>query len=301
MARWVALWAIALGGGSCTLDGGCQKGWYRDLDGSCAPYKCSLPLVKVDSQCVPSNFIYPDGGDAGECYFDVEGGYSADTADGVCYVTALDGGELDASGGGDGDGGGGGNDGGESDGVAQETVTEVVDDVGATDADATAPAPVPCVDNQDGGWICDDNVSCTTDTCDLATKICTFAPKDSGCHDGKPCTVDHCQAKGTTFACHHELVSGACDDLDPCTGPGTCVGANCVAQPLNCADSNPCTSDSCQAGCQNTALEGPCDLDGSVCTADVCVGTVCTAAAPNACDDGNACTVDACNAATGCS
>ncbi len=293
----LALVGLTLAGWGCTVDGKCQKGWIKDVDGSCKPLDCGWRMIAVDGECVFEAYKYPDGGDAGQCYFDTYTGYQAETIDGICYVTDRDA-DADQSS----DGAGVASD--AADGQALETVGEVIEDArGAQDAlDAdVAPVAVPCVDDNDGGWICDDKVNCTEDKCDLATKTCTFTPKNSGCHDGKPCTVDHCVASGTSFTCTYDLVTGACDDGDACTGQGTCLGATCVAEPLNCNDGNPCTTDSCQSGCQHLVHDGACDLDGSVCTPDVCVGTVCTAGAPNACDDGSACTLDACNAVTGCS
>lgn len=122
--------------------------------------------------------------------------------------------------------------------------------------------------------ICNDNNSCTDDSCDSAIG-CVFTPNTSACNDGDPCTVaDQCQA-------------------------GKCVGS-----PRICNDNNPCTSDSCVDGaCRYSPLANntPCD-DGDVCTiGERCVNSICEKLGMLSCDDGNACTVDACITGVGCS
>ena len=110
--------------------------------------------------------------------------------------------------------------------------------------------------------------------CDASTGDCAWAPKDTGCDDGNPCTEDLCDPAG---GCQHLPEDGACDD------------------------GNPCTVDSCDAsaGCAHAPGPGACD-DGDACTVgDLCADGICAAGAAKTCQDGNPCTDDVCDPATG--
>ena len=132
---------------------------------------------------------------------------------------------------------------------------------------------------------------------------CTFAPTNTLCDDGNPCTTNatcdgqgHCPVTGfTTAACND---NNACTTADSCNGGGTCVGG----PPPNCDDGNVCTTDTCApaTGCVHTNNTAACD-DGSACTtADTCAAGSCVGGPPPNCNDGNTCTADGCDPATGC-
>jgi len=179
--------------------------------------------------------------------------------------------------------------------------------------------------------VCDDGNLCSTDSCDPKAgcqyannaspcdadgSVCTANDVCSGgvcvagasiekyCDDKNPCTVDSCDK---TSGCQNTTSVLSCDaDGDACNGTDTCVAGKCSAgKPLVCDDGNLCSTDSCdpKAGCQYINKAGPCDADGSVCTAnDACVGAVCVAgpSIENYCDDKNPCTIDSCDKITGC-
>jgi hypothetical protein len=83
---------------------------------------------------------------------------------------------------------------------------------------------------------CDDNVSCTTDSCDVDLRRCHFAPDDA-----------------------------ACDDAAYCNGSEECVPAvGCrPGEPIACSDDTPCTIDACDETTQQcTHTERDADGDG---------------------------------------
>jgi len=119
---------------------------------------------------------------------------------------------------------------------------------------------------------CNDQNSCTDDTCDAATG-CVFTPNTLTCDDGNACTTS-----------------------DTCAG-GLCVGGAA----RDCDDHDACTSDTCASatGCAHAPIP-PCD-DGNACTIDSCAPAVgCVATAAPACDDGKLCTTDRCDPIAGC-
>ncbi len=178
--------------------------------------------------------------------------------------------------------------------------------------------------------VCDDQDSCTTDSCD-AQSGCKYLDNTNPCDaDGNPCTVgDACKngscVKGDPKDCDDANVctidscdkaSGSCkhdgpaQDLAPCDADGTvctdkdsCKSGKCLAGPvLNCDDGEPCTLDTChaKAGCQATSLDGKSCNDGDECTkSDVCAGGKCKGLKLD-CEDNNACTQDVCAADAGC-
>lgn len=83
--------------------------------------------------------------------------------------------------------------------------------------------------------VCDDQVPCTLDVCDLALGVCTHTPQDSLCDDG-------------LF----------------CTGKETCNPTKgCVVTPVNCNDGVGCTVDACDEagqGCTHTPDDALCPL-----------------------------------------
>lgn len=146
---------------------------------------------------------------------------------------------------------------------------------------------------------CSDDVSCTTDTCNEATKACTHQPNNAACSDGQACngtevcdltlgcqsgtpldcndnntcTADSCDP---TLGCQHSAVS--CDDSNACTADSCDPTLGCQHSAVSCDDGNVCTNDSCSSavGCQHANNTNPCADDGSSCTNDVCNGGLCT-------------------------
>jgi hypothetical protein len=175
---------------------------------------------------------------------------------------------------------------------------------------------------------CDDNVDCTTDSCDEATDSClhptdddycdndTFCDGDEicdallgcldqpdpNCNDNVDCTADSCDNQ--TEQCLHDANDGDCDDGQLCNGAETCDPlAGCEAgTPPSCDDNVDCTTDSCYAignVCQHAPSNAFCD-NGDFCDGDeTCDGTGgCLAGTPPACADNVDCTDDTCNEAT---
>jgi hypothetical protein len=136
---------------------------------------------------------------------------------------------------------------------------------------------------------CDDNNSCTADSCDEIAG-CVHQPIEGTCDDGTDCTTgDQC----VDGECEGEAV---CDDGNPCNGIEDCIEdtnpLECVpGTPPDCNDGNVCTNDACTdpAGCVHTPVASGTCSDGSLCTTgDTCVAGQCVGS-PRSCDDGNAC------------
>jgi hypothetical protein len=154
--------------------------------------------------------------------------------------------------------------------------------------------------------VCNDNRSCTQDTCSEAVMGCVFAPNDAvcnnnldcdgvelcdpaaagptGCVQGMPipcpsdnvaCTVDACNE--STNACEHTPTNALCG-----------AGQFCIPGQGNngCTQAQPCSSN---AQCS----------DGNACNGIETCNGVCQPGQPVTCDDGVDCTADACNPATG--
>ncbi|MGB0716135.1 MAG: M6 family metalloprotease domain-containing protein [Phycisphaerae bacterium] len=172
---------------------------------------------------------------------------------------------------------------------------------------------------------CNDNVDCTTDTCNENTDSCDNTVDNAACDDGLFCNgvetcdaVNGCQAGTpidcnddvdcTTDACNEDTDScdntvdnAACDDGLFCNGVETCDAVNgCQAgTPIDCNDDVDCTTDTCNEdtdSCDNTVDNASCD-DGLFCngveTCDAVNG--CQAGTPIDCNDDVDCTTDTCN------
>ena len=184
---------------------------------------------------------------------------------------------------------------------------------------------------------CNDNVSCTTDSCRQGW--CEFTPDHGECsnNDGNPCTQAHCiLGKG----CRTDAVSNGTECASgKCYSSAVCQDGNCQTSGfVNCDDGNQCTADFCDDinGCQHTQNTGAACNDGdsatendkctgsgvclgnlkvaqtctvpvdcvtdSKCTILDCIDGECQAVGSDntKCDDGVACTVDSCSTAGGC-
>ena len=172
---------------------------------------------------------------------------------------------------------------------------------------------------------CDDGVSCTVDTCDLGTGLCSNAAADGlcdngqfcdgvetcdavndcqagtpvDCADGVGCTVDSCN-EGTD-ACDNVADDGFCDNGQFCDGVETCDPVNdCVGGSAPCnPDTEVCdeNQDIC-APAPDCVTDGDCN-DQAFCNGvETCVAGTCQAGTPVNCDDGVGCTVDACDEST---
>ena len=152
---------------------------------------------------------------------------------------------------------------------------------------------------------CDDQNTCTTDSCTIATGACVHANNALSCTDGNSCTQNDVCSAG---AC----VPGAavvCGALDGCHAVGVCNPMSGVcSQPAKadgtaCTDANACTqTDTCQAGVCTGASPVMCPPPDACHTAGTCnmaTGMCSNPAKANgtACNDSDACTqADSCQA-----
>jgi hypothetical protein len=151
--------------------------------------------------------------------------------------------------------------------------------------------------------VCNDNNSCTVDSCSAST--CKFDPaprRGSTCDDGNAMTFnDMCQTNGscmgTVAQCNVDTDCGAPADL--CAGPQVCVAHTCQAGKTPLADNTTCNDgnastpfDVCRSGvCRGLACgnDAQCS-DGQACNGvERCVNNACVAGTPMVCNDGNLC------------
>jgi hypothetical protein len=152
--------------------------------------------------------------------------------------------------------------------------------------------------HEDVAGPCSDGDNCTVnDSC--AEGVCVSG-SPLNCDDNDSCTSDSC----TDGLCEHTAADGDCDDENLCTIDDACLEGICQGGSLlDCDDANPCTTDSCNplTGCIHTPSANPCD-DGNACTiGDTCADGLCVGAGSLDCDDGNFCTTDSCDPDSGCS
>ncbi|MFZ4578455.1 MAG: hypothetical protein ACOYOB_08685 [Myxococcota bacterium] len=205
---------------------------------------------------------------------------------------------------------------------------------GPCDADSTVcTKDDTCVNGkcQAGAQLaCDDNNTCTKDTCDPVTgckftndntlfcdadqNACTVNDicKDGICEPGpaKACKSDDQCIEGKCNIidgkCSYKFSEGIpCNDGSPCTAGEKCTTDTCKGTPIDCNDQNPCTGDSCDPakGCAHGNIGGACD-DNDACTGpDACKDGACVGTVQDLvkkCDDTNACTIDSCDKVKGC-
>jgi hypothetical protein len=101
---------------------------------------------------------------------------------------------------------------------------------------------------------CDDDETCTADTCDPANGVCSNDPR--------------------TGTCHSELIG-----LGPVLGD--CVGGMCAQRFCNddiqCNDNRECTDDACVAfaeRCTNTNRSGSCNSGQGICLGGNCIPSI---------------------------
>lgn len=175
---------------------------------------------------------------------------------------------------------------------------------------------------------CDDDVACTTDSCEGAR--CTHTPNDAACGDGErcnpvlgcvpfECTRDEecsdgrfCNGEERCDPATSSDATGCVAGAPPsCTDGATCTNDRCdeardecVFEPDHgaCSDAFPCTSDTCDpaatddpSGCAHTPNDAACEADfcttGGTCDA----ASGCVGGAPRDCSDGDPCTADSCD------
>ena len=149
---------------------------------------------------------------------------------------------------------------------------------------------------------CDDGDPCTAaGTC--KTGKCAPGPAKE-CDDNNSCTKDTCDSKagGCVFS-SAGAVGAACDDNSKCTTDTKCAAdGKCTGKTVVCDDGNLCTHDLCNP---DTGKCGFSANNGAVCDAgpctsgDTCNNGKCVAGAGATCDDGNTCTIDSCDTASG--
>jgi hypothetical protein len=193
-----------------------------------------------------------------------------------------------------------------------------------------------CLPNPDQAVVCKDlenpensQSSCLTTACDALTGLCVTVAEADGipcattnpcapegvcdwgicvtaeqaCDDGQPCTIDVCM---DGFGCVHEPRTGACDDLDACTGGETCENGECLGGTgVICDDLNPCTQDYCAVaagGCASEVLDDgvSCITNDACLTEGVCIEGQCAEQMPVTCPDLGPCFSSNCVPGEGC-
>jgi hypothetical protein len=182
---------------------------------------------------------------------------------------------------------------------------------------------------------CDDHDPCTVD--DICFQSVCAGKKVPECNDNLSCTYDSCDS--ISGKCYHAIMPGTClykgicfkegdinpanpceecislvskeefspDDGNECESDDPCFSAFCYqgkcvkSKKFSCNDKNSCTFDYCDNGeCRYDPVEGKCD-DGDACTTgDFCDLGVCKGKETIECSDSNPCTKDICNYKIGC-
>jgi hypothetical protein len=154
---------------------------------------------------------------------------------------------------------------------------------------------------------CDDQIACTTDSCDEDTAACVNTPDDQACSNGVFCDGAEvcvegvgCEA-GSAVSCNGDSDGVACTN-DECSE----VALGCVAVPDSslCPAGEFCLQDTgCEEG-QACSTDDDCD-DNDACNGIEVCETVspgsdrCVPGEPVVCDDSLSCTDDSCDMDTG--
>ena len=155
-------------------------------------------------------------------------------------------------------------------------------------------AVVPPADNA-----CDDGDKCTTGEGCKDGK-CAVGQK-TDCDDQNTCTDDSCNPNDGQ--CMQMPTNAACEDGDKCTANDKCELGKCVAGKANaCDDGNVCTNDVCKEGkCTNAKVDGAaCKLASACFGVSVCKQGVCEAGPKTECKGGTACKPVSCEEPKGC-
>ena len=131
-------------------------------------------------------------------------------------------------------------------------------------------------DAVENGDVCDGTLVCAKAMPEDAVGVCVVDPATvSLCDDDESCTDDSCDP---VAGCQYTPNDAAnCSDGDACNGEESCQGGQCVAGVLpDCDDGDKCTEDGCaeESGCTHLPTLVPCD-DGLPCTTDACVDDIC--------------------------
>ncbi len=161
---------------------------------------------------------------------------------------------------------------------------------GATCPPNDAPAKINVICRPGSGDLCDPaercsgvaGQGCPPNVVANPTVVCRAGSGDACDPDerctaipGAPCPADTVEPEGTVC----RASSGTCDVAETCGGT---AGQACPAD-------------------TGVVAGNPCDLDGNLCTEDVCDGSgACTAGGTLDCEDGNLCTQDSCDPLAGC-
>ncbi len=154
---------------------------------------------------------------------------------------------------------------------------------------------------------CNDNASCTADTCNVGTGLCVFTAIDTTCDDGLFCNGTEGAGSCAPDNADAEAATGCVRPGDPCANPTpVCNEATngCQACTTNaeCNDGFSCTSDTCTVltgVCNNTNSSALCPdpvkCDGD----DICDPLNVDADATTGCyAPGNPCAPKVCNETT---
>jgi hypothetical protein len=136
-----------------------------------------------------------------------------------------------------------------------------------------------------------DNNGCTFDQC--VAGVCVAGAPGSTCNDNLSCTTDTCTSTGALSAtCSNAPQTGTC------AVGGACFTSGQINPQNACQRCTPSLSQTAWSNRPNGTL---CS-DGNVCTTkDECQAGACTPVGFASCNDNNACTVDACDPISGCS
>ena len=102
---------------------------------------------------------------------------------------------------------------------------------------------------------CNDNLACTTDTCDPTTG-CANTAMNALCDDANVCTVDTCD---TLLGCLNDGmgVIQTCDDDDACTAEDVCQGddaGTCIGTFADSDGDGVCDAEDICPGCDDRSI-----------------------------------------------